>query len=539
MPNELLFNNEGRAKMKAGVDKLAKAVGATLGPKGRNVVIERTYSTPYITKDGVTVARSIELPDNIENMGAQMVVEVATKTALDAGDGTTTATVLAQAMIEEGVKAVAAGINPMDIKKGMDKGVEAAVAYIKSISVEVGDDNDKIKNIATISANGDKEIGGLIAEAMANVGNDGIISLENSNTSDTYIKTMDGMQFPRGYISTYFINNHKAQSAEYKNPYILVTDKKISTFKQVFDLLNQVATENASILIIAEEVDGEALSAIAINVAQNNRPFVCVKAPGFGELRQEMLKDICAVTGASFFTDGSGKKLETAKLADLGKCDSIIVTKDTTTLIGGAGKADAIKARVDAIDAVIDDLTLTGDKEQLLLRKAQINGSAAKMYVGATTEIAMKEKMDRIDDALHATKAAVKEGIVPGGGVTYIRAIKVVNDLFAATDSVGERTGMQIIYKALEAPLRQIVMNAGADSADIISEVKKMTKDMGYDAREEKLHVDMIQTGIIDPTKVSRVALENASSVAGLFLTTECIVSNIVEKNNPNNKTGS
>lgn len=528
MSKELFFSVEARNKLKSGVDKLANAVSVTLGPKGRNVIIERQHTTPHITKDGVTVANSINLKDPTENMGAQMVKEVAGKTADDAGDGTTTATILAQVMITEGLKNVAAGANPMDLKKGIDKATAKVVEYIKSISVRVDDNNEKIKQIGIISANGDKEIGTLIAEAMDKVGNDGIITVEESANTQTSIKVVEGMQFDRGYISTYFINTQNGNKAIYNKPYILVTDKKITAFAPLKTILESIIAEaGSSLLIISEDMDGEALGTLALNVVKNGLPVVAVKAPAFGQMRKEMLMDICALTNAVFITEEQGEKLENVTIAKLGKCESIVVTYDNTTIIGGYGKKERILKRIESINTSLEDAMADQDKDRLKQRRAQLTGGVAILYVGASTELEMKEKKDRIDDALHATRAAIEEGIVPGGGVAYIRAIESLKDI--PTDNNDEITGISIVRRALEEPLRKIVANAGIDPSDIMHKVKAGTGDYGYNAREDRF-APLLEEGVIDPAKVSRVALENAASIASMLLTTECIIIEEEEK---------
>jgi chaperonin GroEL len=515
------YNTDARDKLKRGVDQLADAVKVTLGPKGRNVVIEKKYGAPHITKDGVTVAKEIELEDAVENMGAQMVKEVASKTNDLAGDGTTTATVLAQAIVGPGLKALVSGANPMGIKKGIDQAVSKVVAYIKETSQTVGDDYEKIKQIATISANNDSEIGGLIANAMEKVKKEGVITVEEAKGTETEVKIVEGMQFDRGYISPYFITNAEKMETELDNPYILITDKKISTMKDLLPVLEQTVQTGRPMLVIAEDVDGEALTTLVLNRLRGTLKIAAVKAPGFGDRRKAMLEDIAILTGGTVINEERGFKLETTDLTMLGSAEKITIDKDNTTVVNGAGKSEEIKARVAQIKSQIETTTSDYDKEKLQERLAKLSGGVAVLYVGAPTEVEMKEKKDRVDDALAATKAAVEEGIIPGGGVSYIRAISQLDSLKGSSDD--EQTGIDIVKKALQAPLRQICENAGVEGSVIVNKVAEGKDDFGYNAREDRFE-NLLAAGVIDPAKVSRVALENAASIASMLLTTEAVI---------------
>ncbi len=521
MSKQLFFNTSARNKMKAGVDALANAVKVTLGPKGRNVVIEKKFGAPAVTKDGVTVAKEIELEDAIENMGAQMVKEVASKTADVAGDGTTTATVLAQSIISEGLKNVAAGANPMDLKRGIDKAVATVVENLKTQSTKVGNDNKKIEQVATISANSDSEIGKLIAEAMAKVGNEGVITVEEAKGTDTTVEVVEGMQFDRGYLSPYFVTNTEKMNAELDNPYILIYDKKISTMKDILPLLEATVQTGRPLLIIAEDVDGEALATLVVNKLRGSLKIAAVKAPGFGDRRKEMLQDIAVLTGGTVISEEQGYKLENATIQYLGQAESVTLDKDNTTIVGGKGAKDQIELRVNQIKAQIETTTSDYDREKLQERLAKLSGGVAVLYVGASTEVEMKEKKDRVDDALHATRAAVEEGIVPGGGIAFIRSIDSLAKLEG--ENADENTGIQIIRRALEAPLRTIVENAGIEGSVVVQKVKEGKGDYGFNARTE-VYENMMAAGVIDPTKVGRVALENAASIASMLLTTECVI---------------
>ncbi len=526
MAKEITFDTTAREKLKAGVDALANAVKVTLGPKGRNVVIDKKFGAPHITKDGVTVAKEIELQDAIENMGAQMVKEVASKTADLAGDGTTTATVLAQAIVGAGLKNVASGANPMDLKRGIDKAVAAVVAELAKFSKTVGSDTDKIKQVASISANNDEAIGTLIADAMKKVGTEGVITVEEAKGTETEVKTVEGMQFDRGYLSPYFMTNAENQEAELENAYILIYDKKISNMKELLPVLEKTAQSGRPLLIIAEDVDGEALAALVVNKIRGALKVAAVKAPGFGDRRKAMLQDIAILTGGNVISEETGFKLENATLEDLGRAEKITVDKDNTTIVNGAGKKEAIQGRVAEIKSQIEKTTSDYDREKLQERLAKLAGGVAVLYVGAATEVEMKEKKDRVDDALHATRAAVEEGIVPGGGVAYIRAAAALDHVKGANED--ENTGVQIVRRAIEEPLRQIVANAGGEGAVIVQKVREGKDDFGYNARTEK-YENLYGAGVIDPTKVTRVALENAASIAGMLLTTECVISDIKE----------
>ena len=526
MAKEIKFNVDVRSKMKDGADALANAVKVTLGPKGRNVVIDKKFGAPQVTKDGVTVAKEVELEDRFENMGAQMVKEVASKTNDQAGDGTTTATVLAQAIINVGIKNVTAGANPMDLKRGIDKAVAAVVSDLHNQSKQVGDDYSKIEQVGTVSANNDQYIGKLIADAMSKVGKDGVITVEEAKGTETEVKVVEGMQFDRGYISSYFMTNGDKMEAELKNAYILVTDKKISTMKDLLPVLEPIAREGRELLIIAEDVDGEALTTLVVNKLRGTLKIAAVKAPGFGDRRKEMLQDIAILTGATVISEERGYTLENATLDMLGKAEKVTITKDNTTIVGGAGDKKAIDERTEFIRNQIEASTSDYDKEKLKARLGKLPGGVAVLYVGATTEVEMKEKKDRVEDALNATRAAVEEGYLPGGGVAYIRAASALQDLTG--DNEDETTGIRIVAKAIEEPLRQIAANAGVEGSVIIQKIKEGHDDFGYNARTGEF-VNMFEAGVIDPTKVSRVALENAASVAGMFLTTECGIVDIPE----------
>jgi len=521
MAKQLFFNIEARNKMKRGVDQLADAVKVTLGPKGRNVVIEKKFGAPAVTKDGVTVAKEIELEDSIENMGAQMLKEVASKTADIAGDGTTTATVLAQSIISEGLKNVAAGANPMDLKRGIDKAVSAVVDHLKGMSEKVGNDNKKIEQVGSISANNDNEIGKLIAKAMAKVGNEGVITVEEAKGTETTVEVVEGMQFDRGYLSPYFVTNTEKMQVELQNPFILIYEKKVSTLKDILPVLESVVQSGRPLLIIAEDVDGEALATLVVNKLRGSLKIAAVKAPGFGDRRKEMLQDIAVLTGGTVISEDQGYKLENASLASLGQAESITIDKDNTTIVGGKGVKETITARVNQIKSQIETTTSDYDREKLQERLAKLSGGVAVLYVGASTEVEMKEKKDRVDDALHATRAAVEEGIVPGGGVAYIRAIKSLDAVkFENND---EKTGVDIIRRSLEAPLRTIVANAGLEGSIIVQKVREGKGDYGFNARTE-VYENLMGAGVIDPTKVTRIALENAASIASMLLTTECVI---------------
>jgi chaperonin GroEL len=521
MAKQILFNIDARNRMKKGVDTLADAVKVTLGPKGRNVVIEKKFGAPAITKDGVTVAKEIELEDPIENMGAQMVKEVASKTADIAGDGTTTATVLAQAIIGEGLKNVAAGANPMDLKRGIDKAVAAVVANLKKQAQKIGNDNERIQQVGTISANNDSEIGKLIAQAMAKVGNEGVITVEESKNTDTTVEVVEGMQFDRGYLSPYFVTNTEKMQVELDNPYILIFDKKISVMKDIIGILEKVVQQGRPLLIIAEDVDGEALATLVVNKLRGSLKIAAVKAPGFGDRRKEMLQDIAVLTGGTVISEEQGYKLENAEFAYLGTAESVTIDKDNTTVVGGKGKKADIVARVNQIKAQVETTTSDYDREKLQERLAKLSGGVAVLYVGGGSEMEMKEKKDRVDDALHATRAAVEEGIVAGGGTAYIRAIDALNKIEG--ENTDEQTGIAIIRRALEAPIRTIVANAGLEGSIIVQKIKDGKADFGFNARTEQFE-KLFAAGVIDPTKVSRVALENAASIASMFLTTECVI---------------
>ncbi|MEY5069769.1 MAG: chaperonin GroEL [Bacteroidota bacterium] len=527
MAKQVKYNVEARDALKRGVDILANAVKVTLGPKGRNVIIDKKFGSPAITKDGVSVAKEIELKDALENMGAQMVKEVASKTADIAGDGTTTATVLAQAIVTAGIKNVAAGANPMDLKRGIDKAVAAIVTNLKGQSQTVGADNNKIKQVATISANNDEVIGSLIADAMAKVGKDGVITVEEAKGTETEVKTVEGMQFDRGYLSPYFVTNADKMEADLENPYILIYDKKISSMKELLPVLEKQVQTGKPLLIIAEDLDGEALATLVVNKIRGSLKVAAVKAPGFGDRRKAMLEDIAILTGGTVISEERGYKLENADLSYLGQAEKVVVDKDNTTIINGAGKSDDIKARVNQIKSQIESTTSDYDKEKLQERLAKLAGGVAVLYVGAATEVEMKEKKDRVDDALHATRAAVEEGIVAGGGVAFIRAIESLDKLKG--DNEDETTGIQIVKRAVEEPLRQICENAGIEGSIVVQKVKEGKADFGYNARTDK-YENLIGAGVIDPTKVSRVALENAASIAAMLLTTECVLADEPEE---------
>ena len=527
MAKDITFDIDARAQLKEGVDALANAVKVTLGPKGRNVVIDKKFGAPGITKDGVSVAKEIELKDPVANMGAQMVKEVASKTADIAGDGTTTATVLAQAVVAEGLKNVASGANPMDLKRGIDKAVKAVVASLSNHSSEVGDDYSKIEQVGTISANNDVKIGQLIAEAMKKAGKEGVITVEEAKGTEDELKTVEGMQFDRGYLSPYFVTNTEKMEAELEAPFILIYDKKISNMKDLLPVLEQTAQTGKPLLIIAEDVDGEALATLVVNKIRGSLKVAAVKAPGFGDRRKAMLQDIAILTGGRVISEETGMKLEGATLQDLGSAEKVVIDKDNTTVVNGSGEAVDIKARVEQIRAQIENTTSDYDREKLQERLAKLAGGVAVIYVGAATEVEMKEKKDRVDDALHATRAAVEEGIIPGGGVAYIRAASVLDQV--DTDNHDEATGVSIVKRAIEEPLRQIVANAGGEGAIIVQKIKEGEGNFGYNARTEVFE-DLLLAGVIDPTKVSRVALENAASIAGMLLTTECVISDIPEE---------
>ncbi|MFN0032908.1 MAG: chaperonin GroEL [Flavobacteriales bacterium] len=526
MAKEITFDTSARERLKTGVDALANAVKVTLGPKGRNVVIDKKFGAPQITKDGVTVAKEIELKDPIENMGAQMLKEVASKTADIAGDGTTTATVLAQAIVTGGLKNVASGANPMDLKRGIDKAVESIVAELKKLSKTVGSDTAKIKQVASISSNNDETIGTLIAEAMQKVGTEGVITVEEAKGTETEVKTVEGMQFDRGYLSPYFVTNAENMEAELENAYILIYDKKISTMKELLPILEKSAQTGKPLLIISEDVDGEALATLVVNKIRGALKVAAVKAPGFGDRRKAMLQDIATLTGGQVISEETGLKLENATLEDLGRAEKITIDKDNSTIVNGAGSKDAIQARIAEIKAQIEKTTSDYDREKLQERLAKLAGGVAVLYIGAATEVEMKEKKDRVDDALHATRAAVEEGIVPGGGVALIRAAKGLEKLKGLNED--EQTGIALVLRSIEEPLRQIVANAGGEGAVIVNKVREGKDDFGYNARTEVFE-NLIAAGVIDPTKVVRVALENAASIAGMLLTTECVISDIKE----------
>ena len=530
MAKEIKFNNEAREELKKGVDTLADAVKVTLGPKGRNVIIDKKFGAPHITKDGVTVAREVELQDPMQNMGAQLVKEVASKTGDDAGDGTTTATVLAQAIINVGLKNVTAGANPMDLKRGIDKAVEAVVAQIKAMAQPVGDDFKKIEDVARVSANNDDKIGRLIAEAMKKVKKEGVITVDEAKGTETTIDIVEGMQFDRGYISPYFVTDTEKMECVMDSPYILIYDKKISNLKDMLPILEATAQSGRPLLIIAEDVDQEALATLVVNRLRGSLKICAVKAPGFGDRRKEMLEDIAVLTGGTVISEEKGMQLATATLTDLGRAEKVTVNKENTTIVNGSGAKEAIAARVAQIRAQIEQTTSDYDREKLQERLAKLAGGVAVLHIGAPSEVEMKEKKDRVDDALSATRAAIAEGIVPGGGVAYIRSLNAVAELRGANDD--EQTGIEIVLRAIEEPLRQIAANAGVEGAVVVQKVREGADDFGYNARTdtyENLHA----AGVIDPAKVTRVALENAASIAGMFLTTECVIADVKEENAP------
>lgn len=527
MAKDIKFDVQARDGIKRGVDALANAVKVTLGPKGRNVIIGKSFGAPTVTKDGVSVAKEIELEDTLENMGAQMVKEVASKTNDLAGDGTTTATVLAQAIVSEGLKNVAAGANPMDLKRGIDKAVEVLTANLAKQTKEVGSSSEQIKQVAAISANNDEVIGDLIAQAFNKVGKEGVITVEEAKGTETYVDVVEGMQFDRGYLSPYFVTNSEKMTTELDNPYILIFDKKISTMKDLMPVLEPVAQSGKPLLIIAEDVDGEALATLVVNKLRGSLKIAAVKAPGFGDRRKAMLEDIAILTGGTVISEERGFTLENATIEQLGTAEKVSIDKDNTTIVNGAGDDEMIKNRVNQVKAQIESTTSDYDKEKLQERLAKLAGGVAVLYVGAASEVEMKEKKDRVDDALHATRAAVEEGIVAGGGVALVRAKAALEKL--TTDNLDETTGVQIVAKAIEAPLRTIVENAGGEGSVVINKVLEGKKDFGYDAKTET-YVDMLDAGIIDPKKVTRVALENAASVAGMILTTECALVELPEE---------
>ena len=527
MAKDIVFNNDAREQLRKGVDALANAVKVTLGPKGRNVVIDKKFGAPHITKDGVSVAKEIELENGIENMGAQMVKEVASKTADQAGDGTTTATVLAQAIVNTGLKNVTAGANPMDLKRGIDKAVEVIVADLKKQSREVGGDINKIKQVATISANNDSKIGEMIAEAMEKVSKDGVITIEEAKGIETSVKVVEGMQFDRGYISPYFVTDTEKMEAVYENPFILIYDKKISTMKDFLPVLEKVVQTGRPLLIIAEDVESEALATLVVNRLRGSLKIIAVKAPGFGDRRKAMLEDIAILTGGIVISEEKGYKLEDTDLSMLGQAEKINIDKDNTTIVSGRGAKENIEARVGQIKAQIEKTTSDYDREKLQERLAKLAGGVAVIYVGAASEVEMKEKKDRFDDALHATRAAVEEGIIPGGGTAYIRAIESLSTI--KPENEDEKLGVEIIRRAVEEPLRQIVANAGLEGSVIVNKVKEGEGDFGYNARKEVFE-NLYENGVIDPVKVTRVALENAASIAGMLLTTECVLCDIKEE---------
>ncbi|WP_286861538.1 chaperonin GroEL, partial [Proteiniphilum sp. UBA5510] len=528
MAKEIKFNMDARDLLKKGVDELADAVKVTLGPKGRNVIIDKKYGAPQITKDGVTVAKEIELDDPFRNMGAQLVKEVASKTNDDAGDGTTTATVLAQSIIGVGLKNVTAGANPMDLKRGIDKAVSTIVESLKNQAIEVGDDLKKIENVAKISANGDETIGKLIAEAMQKVSKEGVITVEESKGTDTYVDVVEGMQFDRGYISPYFVTDTEAMEVDFENPLILIHDKKISAIKDLLPILEKGIQTGKPLLIIAEDIDSEALTTLVVNRLRGSLKIAAVKAPGFGDRRKEMLEDIAILTGGVVVSEEKGLTLENATLDMLGSAEKVTIDKDTTTIVNGEGDKEAIESRIGQIRTQIDKTTSDYDREKLQERLAKLAGGVAVLYVGAPSEVEMKEKKDRVEDALSATRAAVEEGTVPGGGVAYIRAIDAIDGLKGENED--ETTGIEIVKRAVEEPLRQIVANAGKEGAVVVQKVRDGKGDYGYNARSDK-YENLYETGVIDPAKVARVALENAASIAGMFLTTECVITDKKEEN--------
>ena len=527
MAKNIIFNTEAREQLRQGVDALADAVKVTLGPKGRNVIIDKKFGAPHITKDGVSVAKEVELEDPIQNMGAQLVKEVASKTNDQAGDGTTTATVLAQAIVNTGIKNVTAGANPMDLKRGIDKAVMAVVADLKARSREIGEGKEKVEQVATISANNDKFIGQIIADAMDKVKKEGVITIEEAKGLDTTVKVVEGMQFDRGYLSPYFVTNTEKMEATYENPFILIYDKKISNLKELLPILEKTVQTGRGLLIISEDIEGEALATLVVNRLRGSLKIVAVKAPGFGDRRKEMLEDIAILTGGTVISEEKGYKLEDADLSMLGTAQKITVDKDNTTIVSGAGDKAAIEARVSQIRSQIEKTTSDYDREKLQERLAKLAGGVAVIYVGAASEVEMKEKKDRFDDALHATRAALEEGIIPGGGVAFIRAISALDNLKGENED--EQTGIQIVRRALEEPLRQIVANAGMEGSVVVNKVKELEGDNGFNARTE-VYEDLHASGVIDPTKVARVAIENAASIASMILTTECVLSEIKEE---------
>ncbi|MFP4065719.1 MAG: chaperonin GroEL [Bacteroidales bacterium] len=527
MAKDITFNLEARNALKRGVDQLSDAVKVTLGPKGRNVIMDKKFGAPAISKDGVTVAKEIELEDAVENMGAQMVKEVASKTADVAGDGTTTATVLAQSIIQTGLKNVAAGANPMDLKRGIDKAVEEVIKSLRKQSKEVGDSNEKIEQVATISANNDHSIGKLIAQAMEKVKKEGVITIEEAKGTETSVEMVEGMQFDRGYISPYFVTDSEKMETVFEDPYILIYDKKISTMKDLLPLLEKVVQSGKPLMIISEDVDGEALATLVVNKLRGSLKIAAVKAPGFGDRRKAMLEDIAILTGGTVISEEQGYKLENADLSHLGSAEKVSIDKDNTTIVSGKGDKENIKARVNQIKGQMENTTSDYDKEKLQERLAKLAGGVAVLYVGAASEVEMKEKKDRFDDALHATRAAVEEGIVPGGGIAYVRSLKALEKFKG--DNMDENTGIAIIRRALEEPLRMIVENAGVEGSIVIQKVKEGKDDFGFNARTEK-YENLYESGVIDPTKVTRVALENAASIAGMLLTTECVLADIPEE---------
>lgn len=530
MAKEISFDRDAREQLRAGVDALANAVKVTLGPKGRNVVIQKSFGAPQITKDGVTVAKEIELENPVQNMGAQMVKEVASKTADIAGDGTTTATVLAQAMINAGLKNVTAGANPMDLKRGMDKAVKEVILHLHDQSEIIGDDFDKIQQVAAISANNDAEIGSLIADAMKRVSKDGVITVEEAKGTETYVEEVIGMQFDRGYLSPYFVTNTEDMTAEYENPFILIHDKKVSNLNEIVPILEKAAGAGRPLLIIAEDVESQALGVLVVNRLRAQLKIIAVKAPGFGDRRKAMLEDIAILTGGTVISEEKGYKLENTELEQLGTCEKIIVDKDNTTIINGGGNQEMIDSRVKQIKQQIETTTSDYDKEKLQERLAKLAGGVAVLYIGAATEVEMKEKKDRVDDALHATRAAVEEGTVVGGGVALVRAIAAIKNLRGVNED--ETIGVQIVKKALEAPLRTIANNAGVEGSVILQRVMNSKGSNGYNARTDKFE-DLKKAGVIDPTKVTRIALENASSISGMVLTTECVINDKAEAEAP------
>ena len=527
MAKNIIFNTEAREQLRLGVDALANAVKVTLGPKGRNVIIDKKFGAPHITKDGVSVAKEVELEDPIQNMGAQLVKEVAAKTNDQAGDGTTTATVLAQAIVNTGIKNVTAGANPMDLKRGIDKAVAEVIKDLKARSREIGEGKEKVEQVATISANNDKFIGQIIADAMDKVKKEGVITIEEAKGLDTTVKVVEGMQFDRGFLSPYFITNTEKMEAIYENPFILIYDKKISNLKELLPILEKTVQTGRGLLIISEDIEGEALATLVVNRLRGSLKIVAVKAPGFGDRRKEMLEDIAILTGGVVISEEKGYKLEDADLTMLGSAQKITVDKDNTTIVSGAGAKEQIEARVSQIKAQIEKTTSDYDREKLQERLAKLAGGVAVIYVGAASEVEMKEKKDRFDDALNATRAALEEGIIPGGGVAFIRAIKALDNIKGENDD--EETGIQIVRRALEEPLRQIVANAGLEGSVVVNKVKELEGDNGFNARTE-VYEDLHASGVIDPTKVARVAIENAASIASMILTTECVLSEIKEE---------